>query len=349
MASSSDESFQLWYFAPITDGDKSGYLWIAGILSFVYILSFTLLRLFTNRRQLRLNDWVSVVATVCILLSSIERLGTDNLQVFGIIECCCLFVAISAGLGQSSTSSNSKINYRRINQAVYATIFFFIAAHTVAKVSMALLSQKLFGIYKKLLCKAAIVIAGAWGVVALLVLLPKWDPACSDVAPFASECYPSYERWFVAAGLELLTELVFFSIPAISLFPLRMPWSAKMGVMGAFGSRMTSVVPMFVSVVYIQRAQESPAHSLSNLAALAVIQITLSISLITTNASALRSLTRPIKSVLGGSDYNGYRYGDQSLRTTMPSKSRGNKTATGFDGIQVQTEIHLDSDAGTMP
>ncbi|KAF2150892.1 hypothetical protein K461DRAFT_280922 [Myriangium duriaei CBS 260.36] len=328
-----DDSFELWYFAPITDVDKSGYLWIAGILSLVYILSFTLLRLFTNRRQLRLNDWVSVAATVA-----------------GIIQCCCLFVAISAGLGQTSSSTKS-INYRRVNQAIYATIFFFIAAHTVAKVSMALLSQKLFGIYKKGLCNAAIGVAASFGIVTLLILLPKWDPACADAAPFATKCYPSYQRWFAAAALDLVTELILFSIPAISLYPLRMTMSAKAGVMSAFGSRLVCVVPMFVSVVYIQRAQEGASHPLSNLAALAVIQITLSISLITTNASALRSLTRPIKSVLGGSDYNGYRYGDQSLRTTMPSKNRTGKGGkSAFDGIQVQTEIHLDSDApGTIP
>lgn len=319
---------QLWYFAPITAVDKSGYLWIAGILCLVYILSFMLLRLFANRRQLRLNDYVSVVATL-----------------FGILECSCLFVAISAGLGHTQNDSS---NLRRRNQAIYATVIFFIAAHTAAKVSMALLSQKLFAIYKQRLCQVAIGLAGSWGVLALLLLLPKWSPACSSSAPFSTTCYPVASRWYAVAALDLASELVLFSVPAISLVPLRMGAAAKTGVLAAFASRAASTAPVFVCAAYVSHAQTG-RHPWAGLAALVALQIALAASLATTNASALRSLTRPVKSVLGGASYSGYRYGEQYLTTaTAPERSKTGKTKgkklTPFDGIQVQTEIHLDAE-----
>lgn len=91
------------YFAPITSTDKSGYLWIAGILTLIYILSFSLLRLFANRSKLRLNDWVSVGATA-----------------FGIIECACLYVAVRAGFGNSAKETVSS-DFHSINSVSYST------------------------------------------------------------------------------------------------------------------------------------------------------------------------------------------------------------------------------------
>ncbi|GAM87517.1 hypothetical protein ANO11243_055430 [Dothideomycetidae sp. 11243] len=309
---------QLWYFAPITAVDKSGYLWIAGILCLVYILSFMLLRLFANRRQLRLNDYVSVVATQ----SSPQEPGPSLILTFD---------TITDGL-----------------QAIYATVIFFIAAHTAAKVSMALLSQKLFAIYKQRLCQVAIGLAGSWGVLALLLLLPKWSPACSSSAPFSTTCYPVASRWYAVAALDLASELVLFSVPAISLVPLRMGAAAKTGVLAAFASRAASTAPVFVCAAYVSHAQTG-RHPWAGLAALVALQIALAASLATTNASALRSLTRPVKSVLGGASYSGYRYGEQYLTTaTAPERSKTGKTKgkklTPFDGIQVQTEIHLDAE-----
>lgn len=208
---------------------------------------------------------------------------------------------------------------------------------------MALLSQKLFAIYKPTMSRVAIVAAGAWGLLALVILLPMWRPSCRDTAPFHAKCYPGYARWYALAGVDLLSEGVLFAVPTLAIHPLRMAMGAKVGVMVGFASRLVSVIPMFIAAMYVQQTQEGSEHPLANLAVLAVIQITLSISLVTCNASALRSLTRPIKSVMGGSSYTGGKYGESAAATPYLTKST-NLAQSGFEGIQVRTDIHLDSD-----
>ncbi|KAF2148085.1 hypothetical protein K461DRAFT_283162, partial [Myriangium duriaei CBS 260.36] len=286
--STEDTALPVWYIAPISERDKSGYLWLAGILSLVYVVSFTLLRLWSNRAQLVLDDWISTLATV-----------------FGIAQCCCLFVAVSAGIGRPATSPASR---HRADKAVFATILFFSMAHGIAKLSMALLSRKLFGMHKETLCNASLGLISVGGIAFLLLLLPGWNLSCPDTIIFTTECTPHYGRWYAAAGLDFLTECILFFIPASCLWDLRVAIPGKIGAISAFGARFLAIVPMFLNAWFIDQSQKNTAHDLmDNARPLMMIHTAMAVALVTTNTSALSSLARPIKAIYCGPDFNDSR------------------------------------------
>ncbi|QDS70900.1 hypothetical protein FKW77_006294 [Venturia effusa] len=84
-SSSGANSTSLPGFAPITDANKAGILWIASLLSAIYAVLAILVRWYQKRKCFGIDDWVCLAATIVGLGSFLAT-----------------YIALSQGLGKSA-------------------------------------------------------------------------------------------------------------------------------------------------------------------------------------------------------------------------------------------------------
>ncbi|KAF4547806.1 Hypothetical protein D9617_35g089570 [Elsinoe fawcettii] len=196
----------LYYLTRITDTDKSGFLWICGVLTLVYPILAIATRLILHFRDLRGGDLVCFFAAV-----------------LAIIEHALLFASLHAGFGNTDTASVVSFSLSNTGKLVQATMIILTLAYGLIKLSMAIAVGSAFASnsrHHQFASCAMIAMASFWTVLALMFLYMDC-PMYSD-EPNILSCSTKALEWWVVSLLDALSEIyiVLYAMIFIRVMPL---------------------------------------------------------------------------------------------------------------------------------
>lgn len=136
-------------FSPVTDTDRAGLVWVAAILSLMFVILTLATRFQIKFHTLGWDDWLIAAGTVVAIGQYIV-----------------IYVGLSEGVGQSSALL-SQDYARHLGRMVLASEVIFLLALTLSKLSVVFFMKRLFTPDHKAAwwcCNAALVATCAWGV-----------------------------------------------------------------------------------------------------------------------------------------------------------------------------------------
>ncbi|KAK6389870.1 hypothetical protein LTR65_006140 [Meristemomyces frigidus] len=190
------------FFTQVTEQNHAGWLYIVTLMSLCYVIVVIAVRFVVKYGMYGRDDWALLVATI-----------------FAVGQHIAVLAGLAGGMGKSITLlSHSQVG--GIQKFTAAHGFLFIIAHSISKLSTALLTQRLFengrrrNIY---LC---------WGMV--------------GAAP--DQCSNRFLRWQLITAIDIVTEVFLVVIPCLLLVDVQIKRSAKLLVMAVFAVRLPDVV-----------------------------------------------------------------------------------------------------------
>lgn len=162
-------------FAPITQYDQAGYVWIAAIYCLVLSLMVTSIRVWYKRANFGKDDSLFVAASV-----RVRNIGGHghrlliSFKVSAMLHSICVFVSLKHGLGTSPTAQvqEEKIAHDSsiAMNSVIAAYMFLLLALALAKSSTIMFVQRLLSRDMKphhLACYSSFLAFAVWAVASM--------------------------------------------------------------------------------------------------------------------------------------------------------------------------------------
>ncbi|GIZ45464.1 hypothetical protein CKM354_000862900 [Cercospora kikuchii] len=324
--SSGDSAHSQWspgtrYFVRITDNDHSGWLWIITVMSLIYVLVAFVVRFILTIARYGYDDWA-------LLASTVLALGQYIAVLFG----------LGHGLGKS-TSLLSTTQIDKIEISNSAHVFLFFLAHTMSKISTALLTLKLFetGRARSLLLSRSLVFFSAtYGVGSILaVAVNCQNPSTPE--PDSGSCPNLLLRWQISLGLDVATETLLVIVPMILLVRILNKRSSRITVAAIFACRLVDIVFAGLNFYQITLLRHTSDYGTGIIPPIIWMQAELLWSIISASLPCLKAFMRPFDKV--GEDT--WRSG-QGYSASRSGGSLGPKRASKQGGAMVQDEIMLE-------
>nr|OQO17916.1 hypothetical protein B0A51_12471 [Rachicladosporium sp. CCFEE 5018] len=321
-------------FAPITEYDHAGYIWIAAL----YCMSVSLLVLFT-RAYIKKNtfgndDW-SFVASCTVMLAQV----------------IALFVALKNGLGSSSAlhydTPTDEAQIGTAGRATMAADMLLIIALALGKISVILFIQRLLSRDLRTLnlaCYALCGVYAVWGLASVITIGAMCNGPEYVADGLEARCGDQSARWGGIAAFDVLTELTLIVMPFVIVWPLQMSTKLKLQVTSAFSFRLGVAALAVTHAVYASRLPRSAHPSLASIPRIALAEAELCWSIVSATIPNLKSFMSSFNTGFGHNDFaftvtgsnydmNGSRSksGNHNIPLSNMSRNRSNGRATpGF-------------------
>jgi len=190
-----------------------------------------------------------------------------------------------------------------VEAALLASNILFLLTHAGAKISMAILTRRLFNSYqgkKSILCNGLIGLTLLWPVLAVLIIFP----GCS-VAAFSTptgKCDGLLARWVVVAIVDCVSEIVLTLVPAILVRGLMMSNHSKIIVIAAFAPRLGLLILSGI-LAWTVHSNLDTNPNMAYLFLIVFTQATLAWSLISASLPCFRAFIRPFHAVMKHHSY----------------------------------------------
>lgn len=230
-------------------------------------------------------------------------LSADPGQGTSIAQHIALFVSLSRGLAKLGGPLADGIDVTSIEAALLASNILFLFTYAGAKISMAILTRRLFNSYKgskNILCNALIGLTLMWPVLAVLIIFPGCSVA--NLSNPNGKCDGLLVRWVVVAIVDCMSEIVLTVVPALLVRGLMMSTHSKITVIAAFAPRL--ILLIFSGV--LASTVHSNLNKDPNMAYLFLViftQIILCWSLISASLPCFRAFIRPFDAIMAHTSY----------------------------------------------
>ncbi|KAF2751775.1 hypothetical protein M011DRAFT_393108 [Sporormia fimetaria CBS 119925] len=312
-------------FAPITDVDQSGFLWITSILCMVYSVLIVIVRLHIKWNMYGADDLTAFLATF-----------------FQIGQVVPLFVAMKHGLGRSRELLDAS-SVEVAGKATFASQIFLILTLACAKGSVAALMLRLFTRDMKVtrkswvLCHATIGLVIIWAIGSIVAVSVSCSPSAFIKDP-RNQCKNQVTRWRVITTFNIVLELLLMLLPIFFIWPIQMKRYIKLQVVIAFGFRLPVVGFSAAHLYYVSRYSSSANVSEDIIPAMLYQQFELFWSLLAATMPTLKAFMRSFNSGFGmeidldgyGSAYGSHSHGSRGQnRGSYPLQSLQSATTKG--------------------
>ncbi|OQO08166.1 hypothetical protein B0A48_06960 [Cryoendolithus antarcticus] len=321
-------------FAPITEYDHAGYIWIAAL----YCMSVSLLvlctRAYIKKNTFGNDDW-SFVASCTVMLAQV----------------IALFVALKNGLGSSSAlhydTPTDGAQIGTAGRATMAADMLLIIALALGKVSVILFIQRLLSRDLRTLnlaCYALCGVYAVWGLASIITIGAMCNGPEYVADGLEARCGDQSARWGGIAAFDVLTELTLIVMPFVIVWPLQMSTKLKLQVTSAFSFRLGVAALAITHAVYASRLPRSAHPSLASIPRIALAEAELCWSIVSATIPNLKSFMSSFNTGFGHNDFaftvtgsnydmNGSRSksGNHNIPLSNMSRNRSNGRATpGF-------------------
>ncbi|OAA36857.1 hypothetical protein NOR_07377 [Metarhizium rileyi] len=213
-------------FAAITQDDHRGLLWIAAILSFIFVILTLSARLYVRKHMLGRDDYASIVAVV-----------------LGIAQYTAVFAGMPLGLGTSKELDRHG-NHTHSGQVFLVSEGLFICSLYAAKCAVLLAVERLLAADMETTRNFCILLRVAIGVAALASLL-AFSVGCSLgnlLVQDQRRCGGQTLRWIAVTVLDGITEFCILGMFCSIIWTLQMRVKLKMTLTTLLGMRLVSPV-----------------------------------------------------------------------------------------------------------
>jgi len=238
-----------------------------------------------------------------LYIESMPFFTANRSQGTSIAQHIALFVSLSRGLARLGGPLEDQIDVTSIEAALLASNILFLFTHAGAKISMAILTRRLFDSYqgsKSILCNGLIGITVLWPVLAVLIIFPGCSVA--NLSTPNGKCDGLLARWVVVALVDCVSEIVLTLVPALLVRGLMMSNHSKITVIAAFAPRLILLV---FSGVLASTVHDN-LNTDPNMAYLFLViftQMILCWSLISASLPCFRAFIRPFDAVVDHTSY----------------------------------------------
>lgn len=234
---------------------------------------------------------------------SVPFLPADSSQGTSIAQHIALFVSLARGLAKLGGPLADGVDVTSIEAALLASNILFLFTHAGAKISMAILTRRLFNSYqgsKSILCNALIGLTLLWPVLAVLIIFP----GCSvgNLSTPNGKCDGLLARWVVVAIVDCVSEIVLTVVPAFLVRGLMMSNHSKITVIAAFAPRLILLIfsGVLASTVHNNLSTDP---NMAYVFLVIFTQIILCWSLISASLPCFRALIRPFDAIMEHTSY----------------------------------------------
>ncbi|OAL53498.1 hypothetical protein IQ07DRAFT_628764 [Pyrenochaeta sp. DS3sAY3a] len=274
-------------FAPITDENVSGQLWIVSILCLIYCALVLIVRLHIKWNLYGADD-------VAVTLATFLQLG-------GVIP---LFIAMKNGLGGPMDLLND-VQIETIGKATFAAQLFQILSLATAKISVAALMLRLFTrdiqVTRKswIICQATILLTVLWTIGSIIATSFQCSPSNFLRQGVANQCQERLSRWRIITAFDIFIEVLLVLLPVAFIWPIQLKRYIKLQVAVAFGFRLPVIAFAAVHLHFVSKYSSSTNVSRTIIPALIYQQYELSWSLLSATIPTLKSFMRSFNSGFG--------------------------------------------------
>ncbi|KAJ5645400.1 hypothetical protein N7507_011411 [Penicillium longicatenatum] len=270
-----------------------------------------------------------VVSLVCFLIRLYVRLmlmppfARDDIvllgaTVIGIIQSILVFYACSRGFGTSLTLLNEslldQIQTLITTSDVFALIVIYLSKCCVVAIYLRLTPQK----PHNLASWATFALCTAWVIPAVFILLVN----CELNGPWriqGGQCRNLYRRWQFIAAVDIITEIILFSLAVALLKGLFMSVKRKLGIGFAFIFRFPLIAFAFLHLSALHSALADNDVTLAAVEPTLWLQVEVHYALVACSVFCLRPFMAAVSTNYGTA-------GDSSLENSgYASRSRGTK------------------------
>ncbi|KIW34857.1 uncharacterized protein PV07_01605 [Cladophialophora immunda] len=219
-----------------TANDHRGIVLTMSILFMVYSLMVLGMRLVSKYRNMGIEDWLSVCATVIAVPQFIS----------------IMVATVDGGFGSSYTLL-SPSDTHTVAKSLRAGDVLFLLALFGGKCSAIWLCRRLFAVgqhQKHRYCEITIAICGLWCVGSIIAATAGCTS--SEVIRSGSEkCSGLVTRWIVIGLFDALLELVIWCLSIVVIFPLHMSLQRKVQASMCFVLRLPIIVLICLQIKYV--------------------------------------------------------------------------------------------------
>ncbi|TKA70636.1 hypothetical protein B0A55_05748 [Friedmanniomyces simplex] len=234
--------------------------------------------------------------------------------VVGIIQTSLVFWEVSKGLG-TSIELLSISDVHLLQKSWFASTVLYLIALWLAKCCVLFVYLQLTPNKGHNLASWAVIgFSTVWVFISILMI----GVDCELNTPWshlASQCTGLFARWQVITALDVITEVVIFSLSIYLVFGLQMPVKRKTVIVAAFGLRLFVILPSILRLHYYSTYINSanPTLALSNVAIWTEVQMHTSI--IACVSYCFKSFTAAVSTNYGATAINIEVYDSTNNRT----------------------------------
>ncbi|POS86267.1 hypothetical protein EPUL_001221, partial [Erysiphe pulchra] len=223
---------------------RKGYIMRMGIIFFVITMIVLGCRLFTrysNTGRLWADDWVALVAGICLVLVA-------SLQIY----------VCSLGFGKHIWQIPMTKGLQLI-KPFYALQFLYIAVQVLAKISLLLIYQRIYPSSKfQRICTLGIAFVATHGLAFIITIFfqckpirSSWDPATKN------DCLGAPAIGFAGAGFSIVEDLVIIFLPLPQLIRLQVRTAQKIALIFMFSIGSFACITSIVRLKYLSTFENS--------------------------------------------------------------------------------------------
>lgn len=223
---------------------RTAYIVRVGLIFFVITMIVLGCRLFTrysNTGKLWADDWVALVAGVCLVLIVSLQIYVCNLG-FGkhIWQ-----IPIAKGL--------------QLIKPFYALQFLYIAVQVLAKISLLLIYQRIYPSSKfQRICTLGIAFVATHGLAFIFTIFFQCKPIKSSWDPATNKnCLSAPAIGFAGAGFSIVEDLVIIFLPLPQLLRLQVRTTQKIALIFMFSIGSFACITSIVRLKYLSTFQNS--------------------------------------------------------------------------------------------
>ncbi|KIV95883.1 hypothetical protein PV10_03484 [Exophiala mesophila] len=320
----------------ISDEDHRGIILVVSIICCIYVPMVLTLRGIVTRRDLGLDDWFAIAASLT-----------------GVLEYVLVFVSVSHGLGRSYLEV-SESDARSIGNLTIGTNVLFFLTLAFTKISVVALCRRLFSLSMKkhlLVCDIAAALCGLWAVGSIIAVTVSCD-SFHQIGYNTSFCSGMTGRWTAVAAVDAVTEVGIFILAIAVVMPLQMKLHRKISVIWSFAPRLLLIILIGLHVGAIDDAVNSDTPGVDLSTPTVYQQVQLVTAIVTSALPALHRWLRKFSTSMGGtwmqtSMSHGYTGGSgenprskKDIPLTSLNRSQISKNGGGTMNDERGDEIH---------
>ncbi|KND89969.1 hypothetical protein TOPH_05326 [Tolypocladium ophioglossoides CBS 100239] len=218
-------------FAPISPDDHRGLLWIAAILSLIFVLLTLSARLYVRKHMLGRDDYASIAAVV-----------------LGVAQYAAVFTGMPLGLGTSKAWEREG-NEPETGKIFLASEALFICVLYMAKFAVLLATERLLAGNMKTVRKICImirIVVGLAALASLLIISLGCSMGSLRMPQSHSRCNGQVWRWTAVSIVDGVTELCILGVFYSIIWSLQMRRKLKMTLTILLGLRI--ICPVFTGI-----------------------------------------------------------------------------------------------------
>jgi len=268
---------------------------------------------------------LSVMIRVAIRFFITRALGKEDATcviaaLLGVGQSIAVSMAVQHGVGKRERLL-STTQLDDVQRADYAADLLYILVLALAKISVLQLLRRLAVIkLHQRIANGTMVVVMAWTI-------PSWFALafrCGIPNPWDSKsghCMDIFAFWAAIAPVDILTEIVIVSLPALMMRPAQVAISKKMVVIVAFIFRIFVIIPTIVRLPFLHTAYQSSDYNFASVDSVIITQCVMSLSVISACVPCLKPFLDGFDSGMMG----------VSLRRRKDGRSGGNSYGNTYE------------------